>query len=144
MSKKLLSEQDCVFCSIVTAPSNASVVFEDRDSLCFLDTRPLFPGHCLLIPKPHIQTLMEMPEELLAPMFANARRLSVAVQTAMRSQGVFVAMNNVVSQSVPHLHVHIVPRNRGDGLKGFFWPRQHYQDAAHQEQVRSRIAAAVS
>lgn len=137
------SAGQCAFCEIVRDPQSASVVFEDENTICFLDRHPLFPGHCLLIPRHHIVTLMDVSDAMLRPLFANARRVSVAVQSAMQSQGVFVAMNNVVSQSVPHLHIHIVPRNKGDGLKGFFWPRQRYRDEEHAEQVRQSIAEAL-
>ena len=112
----------------------ASIVFEDEISLAFLDHRPLFPGHTLLIPKVHCETLTDLPANLVGPFFANVQRLSGAVERGMQAEGSFVAINNRVSQSVPHLHVHIVPRNKGDGLRGFFWPRQKYQD---EEQIRT-------
>lgn len=140
---KTKSSTDCAFCQIVSRPKSASVVFQDDSSLCFLDQHPLFPGHCLLIPKQHIVTLMDVTDDLLEPLFANTRRIAAAVQVAMNSQGVFVAMNNIVSQSVPHLHIHVVPRNKGDGLKGFFWPRQRYRNDEYREQVRREIAQAL-
>jgi histidine triad (HIT) family protein len=114
----------CQFCRIVAGDVNANVVFEDAISIAFLDYRPLFPGHCLLVTKQHYQTLLDLPQELIGPLFSNVQLLAAAVQRVMEADGSFVAMNNVVSQSVPHFHVHIVPRRRGDGLRGFFWPRQ--------------------
>jgi len=104
------------------------VVFEDEVSIAFLDHRPLFPGHCILIPKAHYQTFVDLPTDLIAPLFANAQLLAKGVEQAMEAEGTFVAINNRVSQSVPHFHIHIVPRRRKDGLKGFFWPRQLYKD----------------
>ena len=136
--------EDCAFCAIVAGDVEAHVVFEDDVSLAFLDQRPLFPGHSLLVPRDHHETLWELPEEAIEPLFANARLLSLAVREAMGAQGAFVAINNVVSQSVPHLHVHVVPRNRKDGLRGFFWPRSRYEsddDArAAAEAVRDEVA----
>ena len=120
------------------------MVFEDEISLAFLDHRPVFPGHCLLIPKNHYETLTDLPEDLIGPFFKNAQLLSRAVESAMEAHGTFVAMNNRVSQSVPHLHTHIVPRRRKDGLKGFFWPRQPYQSDEEVETVQSAIRTALA
>lgn len=117
----------CLFCRIVAAESPASIIFEDDVSLAFLDIRPLFPGHALLIPKSHFQTIKDLPLEIVGTLFANVQKLSAAVQEMMEAEGTFIAINNVVSQSVPHFHIHIVPRRKGDGLKGFFWPRRPYQ-----------------
>jgi histidine triad (HIT) family protein len=122
-----MSEDSCLFCRIVSGKTDAAVVYQDEDSLAFLDHRPLFLGHTLLIPKKHIETLSDLPEIAVGPFFVNVQKLSRAVQAAMGAEGTFVAMNNRVSQSVPHLHVHIVPRKKGDGLKGFFWPRTKYK-----------------
>ena len=133
----------CVFCDIATGTVQASVVYEDDQTLAFLDHRPLFPGHCLLIPRRHIETLVDIPLPLLTAISANARLLAIAVEKALGAQGAFVAINNRVSQSVPHLHVHVVPRTKGDGLKGFFWPRHKYRDAEHMEQVRGALASAI-
>ena len=116
----------CIFCDIVSGEIEAEVVFEDVVSLAFLDHRPLFPGHTLLVPREHHETLTDLPAPLITPLFSNAQLLAGAVQTAMEAEGTFVAMNNKISQSVPHLHVHIVPRRRKDGLRGFFWPRKRY------------------
>jgi histidine triad (HIT) family protein len=136
---------DCPFCQIAWGEEAAHVVFEDDVSIAFLDNRPLFPGHSLLIPRMHHETIWDLPDDLLQPLFANARTVSAAIRDATGSAGSFVAMNNVVSQSVPHLHVHLVPRNRKDGLRGFFWPRTKYADdaeaAAVAESVRDRLAS---
>lgn len=124
---------DCIFCKVATKQLAATVVFEDELTIAFLDHRPLFHGHCLLVPKEHFETLADLPSKLIAPIFENAQLLSLAIEKAMGAQGSFVAMNNRVSQSVPHLHVHLVPRRKGDGLKGFFWPRTKY--ASQEEMV---------
>jgi histidine triad (HIT) family protein len=121
----------------------ARLVFEDEISLAFLDHRPVFPGHCLLIPKKHYETLTDLPENLVGPFFRNVQLLSRAVESAMEAHGTFVAMNNRVSQSVPHLHTHIVPRRRKDGLKGFFWPRYPYKSENEADAVQSAIRSAV-
>ena len=109
--------------------------------MAFLDSRPLFPGHCLLIPKDHYETLADLPEKLASSLFLNAKRLAAVVQEAMGAEGTFVAMNNVVSQSVPHFHIHIVPRRRKDGLRGFFWPRHKYESETEQQAVRDTLIA---
>ena len=117
-------QENCAFCKILLAKTDCHRVFEDEHALAFLDHRPLFPGHCLLIPKIHFQTLVDLPDSLLEPLFSTVRMLAGAIQQGMAAEGTFVAANNRVSQSVPHFHVHIVPRRKGDGLKGFFWPRK--------------------
>jgi histidine triad (HIT) family protein len=134
---------DCAFCAIASGEADAHVVFEDSDTLAFLDNRPLFPGHSLLIPRKHLETIWDLPDDLLATLFENARLLSRAVREAMKAQGAFVAANNVVSQSVPHFHVHLVPRNRKDGLRGFFWPRRKYESDAHAAESAAAVRAAV-
>lgn len=133
------TEKTCPFCAIAVGELEADVVLDDDNCVAFLDNRPLFPGHVLLVPRQHIATLPELPVSLVAPLFKNAQRLARAVQTAMEAEGTFVAINNTVSQSVPHLHVHIVPRRKKDGLKGFFWPRTPYRDDAHQREIAQRI-----
>jgi len=132
----------CLFCQIVARLREAAVVWEDERSLAFLDHRPLFPGHCLLIPKTHIATLSDLPSQDIAPFFAAAQRLSGAVEEALGAEGSFVAINNRVSQSVPHLHAHVVPRKRKDGLKGFFWPRGKYASAEEMEAIRLKLEKA--
>jgi histidine triad (HIT) family protein len=136
------ARDDCPFCRIADGAERASVVFEDEVSLAFLDHRPLQLGHCLLIPREHVETLPDLPDELVEPLFANARLLSRAVVQAMDAECSFVGLNNVVSQSVPHLHVHVVPRRRKDGLRGFFWPRRKYEDEAHLAEVTDAVRAA--
>ncbi len=131
----------CAFCAIAAGEVEAAVVHEGSETLAFLDRRPLFPGHVLLIPRAHHRTIEDLPPALVEPLFADARRLAGAVRRAMSSQGTFIALNNEVSQSVPHLHVHIVPRNRKDGLRGFFWPRNPYGDESHMAEVAARIRA---
>jgi histidine triad (HIT) family protein len=122
----------------------ARLVFEDEISLAFLDHRPVFPGHALLIPKVHYETLSDLPASLIGPYFTNAQRLAGAIELALEAHGTFVAMNNRVSQSVPHLHVHIVPRRRKDGLKGFFWPRYPYKSDEEAELVQQAIQKALA
>jgi histidine triad (HIT) family protein len=129
----------CPFCAILSGDNPASVVFEDDLSIAFLDRRPIFPGHTLLVPREHFVTLPDLPPGLVGPLFANVRLLARAVQEGMGAEGTFVAQNNRVSQSVPHLHVHIVPRTKGDGLKGFFWPRHKYENEEEMAAVAARI-----
>ena len=135
---------NCIFCSIVSGEIQASVVFEDDISLAFLDHRPLFPGHCLLVPRAHFETLTDLPEKLVGPFFINVQLLARAVETALGAEGTFVAMNNRISQSVPHLHAHIVPRRKKDGLKGFFWPRNKYANEAEMLTVQKAIQSEIA
>lgn len=133
----------CVFCAIVAGEIPADVVHEEGETLAFLDHRPLFPGHVLVVPREHHVTLGELPPALVAPLFHAAQRIARAVESALSAQGTFVAMNNRVSQSVPHLHVHVVPRTKGDGLRGFFWPRHAYASDAERARVAAAIRAAL-
>lgn len=133
----------CIFCSIVAGDADAHVVLEDEVGVAFLDTRPLFVGHVLLVPRRHVETLGDLEPDTVGPLFDRVRILSEAMPEAMGAQGSFVALNNKVSQSVPHLHVHVVPRTKGDGLRGFFWPRTAYDDDAHAAEVAARIRAVV-
>jgi histidine triad (HIT) family protein len=133
----------CAFCAIAGGKADAEIVYEDEHSLAFLDLRPLFAGHSLLIPRTHHETLADLPPALIGPSFAAAQLLSRAIPEAMGAPGSFVAINNVVSQSVPHLHVHVVPRVRKDGLRGFFWPRREYEDAEHLARTGAAVRAAV-
>ena len=135
--------ESCVFCRVVNGELPASIVFQDEVTLAFLDHRPLFPGHCLLVPREHVETLIDLPKELIAPFFSSAQLLAGAVEQALDAEGTFVAMNNRVSQSVPHVHVHIVPRRRKDGLKGFFWPRNKYSSEAEMLQTQEAIRSAI-
>jgi histidine triad (HIT) family protein len=133
----------CLFCQIVRGEKAALSVFEDEGTFAFLDHRPLFPGHTLLVPKAHHETLTDLPADLLAPFLASAQRLARAVEQGMGAAGTFVAINNKVSQSVPHLHAHIVPRRPKDGMKGFFWPRQPYASLEHAAETQAAIRAAL-
>jgi histidine triad (HIT) family protein len=117
---------------------------DEDEVVAFLDDRPLFPGHCLLVPRAHYETLPDLPASLVEPFFRAAQRLAVAVEQGMEAEGSFVAINNRVSQSVPHLHVHVVPRRRKDGLRGFFWPRNRYRDERHMEETAAALRAALT
>ncbi|MGH2981142.1 MAG: HIT family protein [Solirubrobacterales bacterium] len=136
--------EDCAFCRIAAGGHDAAVVLDEPHALAFLDHRPLFPGHCLLIPRQHHETLADLPQELLEPFFSTAQLLAQAIPEAMGKPGSFVAMNNVVSQSVPHFHVHVVPRRPKDGLRGFFWPRTKYESEKQMTQTRDAIRAALA
>jgi histidine triad (HIT) family protein len=138
-----LNDPDCPFCAIVAGAEPSHVVYEDEHTLAFLDNRPLFPGHSLLVTREHYETLGDLPDELVGPLFSAAQTLSRAVPAAMNKPGSFVALNNVVSQSVPHIHVHIVPRKPKDGLRGFFWPRTKYGSETEMAAVAKKIRAAV-
>jgi len=135
--------ENCLFCQIAAEAVPAVSVFEDAVSMAFLDHRPIFPGHCLLVPRQHYETLGDLPTRLVGPFFSNVQLLARAVEMAMVAEGTFVAMNNKVSQSVPHLHVHVVPRRRKDGLKGFFWPRTKYKSEEEMALVQEAIRLAV-
>jgi len=132
----------CVFCSIIAGETPADVVLDEPDFLAFLDARPVFKGHALLVPRTHLLTLLDLPASLRDGFLAAAQVLAGAVVEGLGAQGSFVAMNNVVSQSVPHLHLHVVPRTKGDGLRGFFWPRTRYADGESAEYA-DRLRAAV-
>ena len=134
---------DCLFCQIARGQTPAARVLETETVIAFLDHRPLFPGHCLVIPREHVDTLGDLPRPLTAPLFDAAAAVARALEAGLAADGSFVAVNNRVSQSVPHLHVHVVPRRRGDGLRGFFWPRGRYESPAAMEETRARIAAAL-
>ena len=134
----------CLFCSIVSGDVDAALVFEDDDVIGFLDHRPVFKGHTLVVPRAHHVTLADLPSDLLTTVFTAAQRLSASMPVALGAQGTFVAMNNIVSQSVPHMHVHVVPRTKGDGLRGFFWPRTKYADDEMEEYAGKLRAAYVS
>ena len=131
----------CAFCQIRDGEVAAHVVLDEQEAFAFLDARPVFPGHVLVVPRPHRDTLLDLPAADLGPLFAAVQRVAAAVTVAMEADGTFVAVNNTVSQSVPHLHVHVVPRRRRDGLRGFFWPRQRYDGDDHMAAVAERIRA---
>jgi histidine triad (HIT) family protein len=135
---------DCLFCRIVAGTTPAQIVLADDVAVAFLDARPVFKGHLLVAPRQHYVTLPDLPSDLVGPLFSRVQRLSAAVPAALGAQGTFVALNNIVSQSVPHLHVHVVPRTRGDGLRGFFWPRVKYasdeEAAGYARRLRDALA----
>ena len=135
---------DCVFCSIVAGDLPADVVLDEGEFLGFLDRRPVFKGHVLLVPRTHVDTLLDLPADLHAGLLGAAQRLAAAAVDGLGAQGSFVAVNNVVSQSVPHLHVHVVPRTKGDGLRGFFWPRTKYASEQESTEYAARIAGALA
>ena len=132
------------FCEIVAGTRPAEVVWQDDDILAFLDHRPVFVGHTLIVPKRHVETLGDLPDGLLVPLFSAARMIAAAMEDGFGAEGTFVAMNNRISQSVPHLHVHVVPRHKRDGLRGFFWPRTRYETTDQMAEVASRVRAAIA
>ncbi|HUV11685.1 MAG TPA: HIT family protein [Acidimicrobiia bacterium] len=138
-----MSADRCLFCAIVARERSAHLVTETDDTVTFLDHRPIFLGHALVVPRLHVETLRDLPADLVAPFFAEVQRVAAAVQDGLGAQGTFVAQNNVVSQSVPHFHVHVVPRRRKDGLRGFFWPRTRYEDDAAAAATAAAIRAAL-
>jgi len=135
---------NCVFCAIVAGRQPAYVVMDDDAAVAFLDTRPLFPGHTLVVPRDHVETLPDLPVEQLGGFFAQVQRVARAMEDGLGAAGSFVAANNRISQSVPHLHFHVVPRNRKDGLRGFFWPRTKYADDDAATDVATRLRQALS
>lgn len=135
---------DCLFCAVVAGSEPGHVVLDEPDVVAFLDHRPVFKGHMLVIPRAHVVTLPDLPADLLAPLFGAVSRCCTAVVDALGAQGSWVAENNIVSQAVPHLHVHVVPRTKGDGLRGFFWPRVKYTDDAEMADYATRLRAALS
>jgi histidine triad (HIT) family protein len=135
--------RECLFCRIVAGETPARTVLETPETVAFLDHRPVFKGHVLLVPRGHIATLTDLPAELRDPFLAAGQRLAAAVVSGLGAQGSFVAMNNTVSQSVPHLHLHVVPRTKGDGLRGFFWPRTKYASEEEMAEYAGRLAAAL-
>jgi histidine triad (HIT) family protein len=136
--------ENCIFCGIIGGEVAAPIVFEDETTIAFLDHRPVFPGHCLLVPREHFETLADLPGDLVAPFFTSVQLLARAVELALEADGTFVGINNRVSQSVPHLHVHIVPRRRKDGLRGFFWPRHKYENAEQMHLIQKVIASTIN
>ena len=137
-------DEICIFCNIARQKIESHVVFRDEHSIAFLDSKPLFPGHCLLIPVDHYATLSDLPKDEMGPLFVNTRLIAAAVERATSADGSFVAINNRVSQSVPHLHIHIVPRKEKDGLRGFFWPRQKYASPEAMRDAQRAIENAIA
>ncbi|HSY38399.1 MAG TPA: HIT family protein [Polyangia bacterium] len=138
-----MSVAGCVFCEIVDGTRPAAIVASDDAAVSFLDARPVFKGHVLVVPRAHVATLTDLPADALGPYFATVQRLARAVEVGLEADGTFVALNNKVSQSVAHLHTHVVPRRRKDGLRGFFWPRVPYASDAERDDFAARIRAAV-
>jgi len=132
----------CIFCDIIEGELPADLVLDDGVAVAFLDNRPLFVGHTLLVPRAQQETIADLPADLVGPLFARARRLATVMETELGAAGSFVALNNRISQSVPHLHIHVVPRNRKDGLRGFFWPRTKYESAEQARLTAERLARA--
>ena len=135
---------DCLFCQIAAGAVPAQVVLADEVAVAFLDARPVFKGHVLVAPREHCETLADLPPGLIGPYFSRVQRISAVMPAALDARGTFVAMNNIVSQSVPHLHVHVVPRTKGDGLRGFFWPRVKYADADEAAAYATRLIVALA
>jgi histidine triad (HIT) family protein len=133
------ADPTCTICRIVTGALSAEIVLDDPHAVAFLDHRPLFPGHTLVVPRDHIETLPDLPDDELAPFFRVVQRVAAAIPDALAAAGTFVAANNIVSQSVPHLHFHVVPRRPKDGLRGFFWPRRRYETAEEMAEVADRL-----
>ena len=133
----------CAFCSIVRGEVPASFVFRGEDVCAFLDARPVFKGHVLVVPAEHVDDLPALPRQLIEPFWSAVQRIAGAVEAGLSAQGTFVGVNNRISQSVPHLHAHVVPRRKGDGLRGFFWPRTKYESDAERDGYAARIAAAL-
>ena len=135
--------RDCTFCAIAAGGTSAHVILTDEHTVAFLDARPVFKGHVLVIPREHYATLADLPGGVIEPFFRTVRLISAALPAALGAQGTFVAVNNVVSQSVPHLHAHVVPRTKGDGLRGFFWPRHRYDSETEAAGYAARISAVI-
>jgi histidine triad (HIT) family protein len=138
-----MSAKPCVFCQIVEQRLAAARVHEEDGLVAFLDTRPVFKGHVLVVPRAHVEVLGDLGASQVGPFFLAVQRIARAVEQGLSAGGTFVALNNRISQSVPHLHVHVVPRHKGDGLRGFFWPRTRYASDEEAEEYRAKIAAAV-
>ena len=139
-----MARGDCLFCAIVAGAAPGHVVLDEADVVAFLDIRPVFKGHVLVAPRRHVVTLPELPEPLLTSLFVAVQRCASAVVSGLGAQGSWVAQNNVVSQAVPHVHVHVVPRTKGDGLRGFFWPRQKYANDAEMAAYADRLRRALT
>ncbi len=134
---------ECLFCAIAAHKIASEIVYEGENSVAFLDNRPLFPGHVLVIPRMHVETLTEIPSDAISPLFTCVQAVTRAVEQVMEAHGSFVAINNRVSQSVPHLHVHVVPRKKKDGLKGFFWPRNPYPNTDEMRRTADALRSAL-
>ncbi len=132
-------KEDCIFCKILNKQLSSYQIFENQEIMAFLDNRPLFPGHTLVIPKVHIETIFELEDHLAQKLFQASKHIAIAVKKAMGAEGIFIGNNNVIGQTVPHFHLHVVPRNKGDGLKGFFWPRNPYSTEQEISETQLKI-----
>lgn len=138
-----MADSSCLFCSIVAGDTPARLVLDDEVAVAFLDRSPVFKGHVLVVPRPHVVTLADLDASLVGPFFRRVQLVSTALPIALECDGTFVAINNVVSQSVAHLHAHVVPRRRKDGLRGFFWPRMKYESDDEADEYATRIIDAI-
>lgn len=136
-------DRPCPFCALLADPANGHFVYQDDLIAVFLDRSPVFPGHCLVIPRAHHETLADLPPELLTPLYVVTQRLAAVMPEALEADGTLIVTNNRVSQSVPHLHVHVIPRRRGDGLRHFLWPRQRYASAEQAAALATRLREAL-
>jgi histidine triad (HIT) family protein len=134
--------KDCIFCRIVDGSLATDIIDQNDATLTFLDHSPVFPGHLLIIPRAHVDTLSDLADDQLQPFLRQVQRASRAVEAGIGAEGSFVAINNKISQTVPHLHAHVIPRRKGDGMKGFFWPRRHYSDEAHRAGIVEKLREA--
>ncbi len=134
----------CAFCQIISGATPAAIAYQDEETVAFLDHRPLFIGHTLVVPRVHFETLPDLPPATLSTLFQKVQLLSRAIEEGLAAEGTLIVQNNKVSQSVPHVHVHVIPRRFKDGLRGFFFPRQRYTDAAHLAETAKTIAAAIA
>jgi histidine triad (HIT) family protein len=139
----MTSDAACVFCQIASGKTSSSVLLADEEVVAFLDARPVFKGHALVVPRNHVATFAALVPRAVAAVFLAAQRISAALEGGLGAEGTFVALNDRISQSVPHVHVHVVPRRRKDGLRGFFWPRVRYEDDLEREAIAARIRAAL-
>ena len=135
-------KSECIFCRIASGEIKTDIIAEDENTLVFLDHSPVFPGHLLIIPRLHADSLLDLPDDQLAPFFGQVRRASKAVEAGLGAEGSFLAVNTKVSQTVPHLHAHVMPRRKGDGMKGFFWPRRDYRDETHRGEIVTKLREA--
>jgi histidine triad (HIT) family protein len=135
---------NCVFCKIIAGEIPTAKVYEDEKTVVFLDNGPLFPGHCLVCPREHYDTLLDVPGSMMEPLFSTAQLMARAVEEGLGAAGSFLAINNKISQSVPHLHVHVIPRRPKDGMKGFFWPRRPYKDDEHMQETVDALRSAIA
>jgi histidine triad (HIT) family protein len=143
MTAETETQEACRFCAIIHGTESSYVVYEDVMSIVFLDHRPLFHGHSLVVPKQHYPTLLDVPTSLLVPLFSTVQLIARALEQGLDAEGSFIAINTRISQSVPHLHIHVIPRRLGDGLHGFFWPRHEYPDEATIRHIQRVLAATV-